>query len=427
MVKIEPIKRVCGEVSLPGDKSITHRSFIFSSIAEGDSFIKNPNTGEDVLRTLKIMQKIGAKVSFEDKAVKIKGIGIFRIKEPEDVLNAGNSGTTIRLLSGLFSGITGKLFIITGDSSLRKRPMKRIVKPISLMGGFITGRKDGEFPPLVIIGKKLKGIEYEPVKPSAQVKSALILAGLTARSKTTILEKVKTRDHTEIMLEVFGGKVSVEDKKITVFPVEKLSGREIFVPGDFSSASYLIVLTLLSDKSELLIKEVSLNPTRTYLLNVLKREGAYIQVLNEKVKNGEKFGDLYVKSSNLSRLNIKKDEAPMLIDELPLIGIMGAFLKGGVRVEGAEELRVKESDRIKLVVDNLRNLGVSAMEFKDGFYIKGGDIKGGIVKTGFDHRISLSFSILGFLSKKRIYLEELESIKISFPNFFDIVRRIGYG
>lgn len=427
MVMIEPIKGVCGEISLPGDKSITHRSFIFSSIAEGFSFIKNPNTGEDALRTLKIMQKIGAEISFEDKTIKIKGIGISGIKEPDDVLNAGNSGTTIRLLSGLFSGITGKLFVITGDSSLRKRPMRRIVEPIRLMGGFITGRRNGEFPPLVIVGRRLKGIEYEPEKPSAQVKSALILAGLNAEGGTTILERIRTRDHTEIMLKAFGGKVSIEDKKITVFPVEKLYGREIIIPGDFSSASYFIVLTLLLSNSELVIKNVSLNPTRIYLIHVLRREGASIEILNEKVKNGERFGDIYIKSSNLSKIYISRNEAPLLIDELPLIGIMGTFLEEGVKVEGAEELRVKESDRIKLVVENLRNLGVLAYEFSDGFYVKRGNVKRGVVKTGFDHRIALSFSILGFLSKEGIYLEEAESIKISFPNFFDIARRAGYG
>ena len=427
MVMIEPIRGVRGEVSLPGDKSITHRSFIFSSIAEGYSLIKNPNTGDDVLRTLEIMQKIGAEVSFEDKAIKIRGVGISGIKEPDDVLNAGNSGTTIRLLSGLFSGVKGKFFVITGDSSLRKRPMKRIVEPINLMGGFITGRENGRFPPLVIIGRKLKGIEYEPERPSAQVKSALILAGLNAQGKTTILEKVKTRDHTERMLEAFGGKILSEDKRITVFPVEKLYGREIFIPGDFSSASYFIVLTLLLDNSELVIKNVSLNPTRIYLLHVLRRGGANIRILNEKVKNGEIFGDVYVKSSSLSKIYISRDEAPLLIDELPLIGIMGAFLEEGVKVEGAEELRVKESDRIRLVVENLRNLGVFAHEFPDGFYVKRGEIRRGVVKTGFDHRITLSFSILGLLSRSGIYLEEIDSIKVSFPGFFEIVRRISYG
>ncbi|RLD14432.1 MAG: hypothetical protein DRI28_03595 [Caldiserica bacterium] len=229
------------------------------------------------------------------------------------------------------------------------------------------------------------------------------------------------------MLKAFGGKVSIEDKKITVFPVEKLYGREIIIPGDFSSASYFIVLTLLLSNSELVIKNVSLNPTRIYLIHVLRREGASIEILNEKVKNGERFGDIYIKSSNLSKIYISRNEAPLLIDELPLIGIMGTFLEEGVKVEGAEELRVKESDRIKLVVENLRNLGVLAYEFSDGFYVKRGNVKRGVVKTGFDHRIALSFSILGFLSKEGIYLEEAESIKISFPNFFDIARRAGYG
>lgn len=427
MVEIKPIKRVKGEIKISGDKSITHRAYIFSSISKGESFIKNPNKGEDTQRTLEIMRKVGAEIFIEEKGVRIKGIGFNGIKEPEDILFAGNSGTTIRLLAGLFSSIENKLFIITGDESLRNRPMRRVIEPISKMGGLILGRESGNYPPLAIFGKRLSGIEYELKKPSAQVKSAIILATLNAREKSTIIEKIKTRDHTEIMLKEFGGKIEVCEDKIIVYPIENLIGREIFVPGDFSSASYFILLSLLLPDSEILIKDISLNPTRVYLLNKLIENGGDIKILNEKILNGEKFGDLLVKTSLIKKIEIKREEAPLLIDELPLIGAIGAFLDEGVEVHGAEELRVKESDRIKVLVDNLKNLGVKAEELPDGFRVeKSKFIKKGVIKTANDHRIVLSFSVFGLLSKEGVILEEIESIKISFPDFFNLLKEVSY-
>ncbi|MDI6861378.1 MAG: 3-phosphoshikimate 1-carboxyvinyltransferase [Caldisericia bacterium] len=427
MVEIKPIKRVKGEIKISGDKSITHRAYIFSSISKGESFIKNPNKGEDTQRTLEIMRKVGAEIFIEEKGVRIKGIGFNGIKEPEDILFAGNSGTTIRLLAGLFSSIENKLFIITGDESLRNRPMRRVIEPISKMGGLILGRESGNYPPLAIFGKRLSGIEYELKKPSAQVKSAIILATLNAREKSIIIEKIKTRDHTEIMLKEFGGKIEVCEDKIIVYPIENLIGREIFVPGDFSSASYFILLSLLLPDSEILIKDISLNPTRVYLLNKLIENGGDIKILNEKILNGEKFGDLLVKTSLIKKIEIKREEAPLLIDELPLIGAIGAFLDEGVEVHGAEELRVKESDRIKVLVDNLKNLGVKAEELPDGFRVeKSKFIKKGVIKTANDHRIVLSFSVFGLLSKEGVILEEIESIKISFPDFFNLLKEVSY-
>lgn len=428
MVEVNSIKKVKGEIKIPGDKSITHRGVILSAIAEGESKILNPNIGDDTQRTLKIMEEIGARFTFENDGIRVKGIGIKNVKEPDDILYAGNSGTTIRLLSGLFSSIENKFFVITGDSSLRKRPMKRVIEPIRLMGGEIYGREENNFPPISIIGKKLKGIEYELKKPSAQVKSAIILATLNATEKSIIKEKIKTRNHTEIMLKEFGGEVEEKNNEIIVYPKIDLKGREIFVPGDFSSASYFIMLGLLLQDSEILLKDVSLNPTRIFLLNLLIQNGANIKILNERERNGEKFGDILVKSSYIKKIEVKKDEAPLMIDELPLLGAIGAFLDEGVKVEGADELRVKESDRIKVLVDNLRNLNVEAEELKDGFIVrKGKNIKKGVVKTSYDHRIALSFIVFGLISNKGVVLEEVESIKISFPEFFDLLRRIENG
>lgn len=427
MVEIKPIKKVKGEIKIKGDKSITHRAIIFSTISEGKSFIINPNRGDDTQRTLNIMEEIGGEISFEKDGIRIKGVGLNGIKEPKDILYAGNSGTTIRLLSGLFSSIEDKFFVITGDDSLRNRPMKRVVEPISLMGGLILGRGNGNYPPLAIFGKKLTGIEYTLEKPSAQVKSAIILATLNAKDKSIIKEKIKTRDHTEIMLKEFGGKIEINGDKIVVYPVERLLGREIFIPGDFSSASYFILLGLLLEESEILIKDVSLNPTRTYLLDILIKNGGHIKIINVKEKNGEKFGDILVKTSFIKRIEIKKEETPLLIDELPLIGAVGAFLEEGVEVHGAEELRVKESDRIKVLVENLRNLEVKATELPDGFIVKKSEkIKKGLIKTANDHRIALSFIVFGLLSKEGVLIEEIDSIKISFPEFFDLLRDVSY-
>lgn len=427
MVEIKGIKYVKGEVEIPGDKSITHRAFIFSLISKDESFIENPNLGEDTKATLKIIEKVGAQINFEKKGIRIKGVGLKGVDEPKDILDAKNSGTTIRLLAGLFSSIEDKLFIITGDESLKGRPMKRIIEPITKMGGFILGRNNGNFPPLVIFGKNLNGIDYEIPKPSSQVKSAIILAALNANNNTIIYEKIKTRNHTEIMLKEFGGKIDIFGNKIIVYPKVELFGREIYIPGDFTSSSYFILLGLLLNNSEIILRNVSLNSTRTYLLQVLKRENANIQILNEFKKNGEKYGDILVKSSYIKKIKIEKNEAPLLIDELPLLGVVGAFLDEGIEIHGAEELRVKESDRIKVLVENLKNLGVEAYEFEDGFVVrKGKNIKKGLVKTAKDHRIALSFSIFGLLSNTSVSLEEVDSISISFPEFFNLLKRIAY-
>jgi len=427
LVKVEKIKHVKGSAKIPGDKSITHRAFIFSSISHGESYIKNPNMGLDTERTLKIMSEVGARISVENGEVKVSGVGLKDIKEPDNVLDAGNSGTTTRLLSGLFSSVNNKTFFLTGDDSLRRRPMKRVIEPITLMGGFIIGRDNGKYLPLAIVGKELRGITYNMEIPSAQVKSAIMLATLNANSQSTIYEKLKTRDHTEIMLKEFGGKIEVYGNKITVYPVEKLYGRKIFIPGDFSSAAYLIAIAMLLEDSELILKDVGLNPTRTYLIDVFRRSGGNIEIINKRKVNGENVGDILVKSSILSKIEITKDEAPLLIDELPLIGAIGPLVKGGVHVVGATELRVKESDRIKLIVDNLKNIGVEAYEYKDGFIVKEGTVKGGIIKTAFDHRIGLSFAVLGSVCKGDLYIEEIDSIKVSFPEFFEILRSVSYG
>ncbi len=422
---VSPVSKLRGSFSVSGDKSITHRAFIFSSISRSEVFVRNPNRGEDVMRTLVAMQSVGAKAREEKDGFYIKGIGLSNVKEPENILYCGNSGTTMRLLSGLFAGINGKLFVTDGDESLKKRPMKRVIEPISLMGGKIWGRKGDSFAPLAIKGAKLHGISYKMKVASAQVKSAIILAALSADGRTVIEEKARSRNHTEIMLKEFGGKIETNGK-ITVYPTDNLRYDELFVPGDFSSAAYFIALALIAKDADIVIKNVGVNPTRSYLLEKLKDAGGRIELFNRRIKNGEPVCDISVKSSRLQGISIDASEVPLLIDEIPLIGVIGAFSEGKTIVRGASELRVKESDRIKLTVSNLKSLGIEAEEFEDGFSVKGGRAKYGFVKTAFDHRIALSFIIFA-LAGEGAEIEEVKSIDISFPEFFDILERVKNG
>jgi len=428
-VIIAPSNGLNGTVKVPGDKSITHRAFIFSLIADGETVVRNYGSAADCISTLKIVSHCGAEVVEKNESfVRIKSKGIFNIKEPDDVLNAENSGTTMRLLSGLFSGINGKFFVLTGDNSLRNRPMKRITLPLSLMGAKVFARKGGNYPPIAIHGSRLNGITYALPVASAQVKSAIILAGLLANGETKIIEKAVSRNHTEIMLREFGGKIAVNGREIRVLPIKgTLKGREIFVPNDFSSAAYFIAAALITKKSNVLLKEIGINETRAYLLKKLVDAGGEISVENEKTLNGEKVADIFVKSSQMKGISVDSEEVPLLIDELPLIAVIGAVSSGKTVIRGAEELRFKETDRIKAVCKNLKNLGVKCNEYKDGLEVFGGAVDGGTVESFGDHRIAMSFSVLGLVSKSGIKIKNAECVKISFPEFFGILKEVAYG
>ncbi len=434
-VTVKRKKGLKGEVSVPGDKSITHRAFIFSLIARGETEVVNYSSAADCASTLRIVEQCGGSVVYRDeKTVRIKSDGIFSVKEPEDVLDAGNSGTTMRLMSGLFSGIEGKLFVLSGDNSLRKRPMKRITEPLKEMGAKIFARAGGNFAPIAIYGSKLHGIRFEMSVASAQVKSAVILATLSADGKSEIIEKGITRDHTEVMLKEFGGRIETRGRAVTVYPLEKpLKGRSVFVPNDFSSAAYFIAAALITEKSDILLKDVGVNRTRSYLVEKLKKSGADIALKNTRVLNGESVADISVKSSDVSFIEVSAEEVPLLIDELPLIAVIGAA-KNGAKVSGAEELRFKETDRIKAVCENMKRLGVECREFPDGFEVyplrsnglKGGTLKGGVVSSFSDHRIAMSFAVLGLVSKEGIVINGAECVEISFPEFFELLERFSY-
>ncbi len=429
-VKISPANSLKGTVKVPGDKSITHRAFMFSLIANGETVVENYGTAVDCTSTLNIVSRCGAEiVEKNENAIRIKSGGIFRIKEPEDVLDAGNSGTTMRLLSGLFSGVKNKLFVLTGDESLRKRPMKRITEPLGKMGAKIFAREGGKYAPIAIYGGKLHGIKYALPVASAQVKSAIILAALTADGETEITEKGVSRNHTEIMLKEFGGKISVSGKKIFVSPFESIpKGRKIFVPNDFSSAAYFIAAALITKNSSILLKDTGINETRSYFLKKLSEAGAKVSAENIRIKNGEKIADIYAESSDLKGVSVLEEEVPLLIDELPLIAVLGAVSEGKTVIRGAKELRFKETDRIKAVCKNLKALGVPCGEFEDGLEVHGvGKIEGGSVDSFGDHRIAMSFSVLALSSKYGITVKGAECVKISFPEFFNILKGVANG
>ncbi|MGB9677866.1 MAG: 3-phosphoshikimate 1-carboxyvinyltransferase, partial [Candidatus Ratteibacteria bacterium] len=337
-VIIEKPKALKGEIELPGDKSISHRSLIFGSIAEGQTIIHNFLKSEDCFATIDCLKKLGVEIEEKENKVIIKGSNF---KESEDILDCKNSGTTMRLLSGILSA---KPFysVLTGDESLRRRPMDRIIKPLSLMGGEIYGRENNKYPPLTILGKKLKGINYKMEVASAQVKSCIILATLFSDGVSLIEEIYQTRDHTERMLKYFEGNIEIEDKKIIVKGNQRLKGKEIYIPGDFSSASYFIAASLIIPGSKILIKNVGINPTRTGFLKVIEKMGGKFEILNNREICNEPVGDIEILyTEKLKGVIILPEEVPNIIDEIPLIAVLGTFAEGKTIVSGANELRVK--------------------------------------------------------------------------------------
>ncbi|MCM8810125.1 MAG: 3-phosphoshikimate 1-carboxyvinyltransferase [Candidatus Omnitrophica bacterium] len=422
-VIIEKFGKLKGDIELPGDKSISHRALIFGSISEGITEISNISKSKDCLSTLNCLKKIGVKIEEKNGKVIVEG---GKLKEPEDILDCGNSGTTIRLLSGILAG--QKFYsVLTGDSSLRKRPMDRIIKPLKMMGGEIYGRDNNKFPPLTIIGKKLNGINFKMEIASAQVKSCVILATLFADGYTEIEEPYQTRDHTERMLKYFGGEIITNGKKIFIKGNQKLKGRKISVPGDFSSSAYFVAGALVIPDSEILIKNVGLNPTRIGFLKVIERMGGKFEILNKKEISGEPIGDVKIYySEKLKGVEVFPEEVPNIIDEIPLIAVLGSISKGITIVTGAKELRVKESDRIKSITTELKKLSADIEEREDGFIVRGvKKLKAAKVNSWQDHRIAMSLVIASFVAEGKTVIENAECVEISFPEFFDKYRQLG--
>lgn len=415
---LEKVNKLKGNISVPGDKSISHRSLILGSIAQGETRIYNFLDSLDCLKTLECMQALGAEIDLgKDNFIKIKGKGLYGLQEPKDMLDVGNSGTTIRLLTGLLSG-QNFYSVLNGDNSIRRRPMKRVVEPLRLMGADIWGRKDGQFAPLSVRGNKLNPLHYTLPVASAQVKTALLLAGLYAAGETVIKEPLTTRDHTERMLKVMQADIKISSPEVKIKGGKELKSTEIFIPGDISSAAYFIAAASILRDSQILIKHVGVNPTRTGIIKILKMMGAKINILNYQIKSNEPQADLKIEYSELKGIEIRKEEVPLLIDELPLIAVVATQAQGKTVVSGAKELRVKETDRIKATVNELKKMGADIEEKDDGFIVTGPSrLKEAVCESYNDHRIAMSLAVAALLAEGKTVIKNSECINISFPGF----------
>lgn len=413
-----------GELEIPGDKSISHRAIMFGSLAEGTTEITHFLQGADCLSTISCFQKLGIDIENRTDKILIYGKGLHGLSAPTEILDCGNSGTTTRLISGILSGqqFTSTL---TGDSSIQKRPMKRIMDPLCQMGADITSVRGNNCAPLTIKGSKLKGIHYHSPIASAQVKSAILLAGLYADGETKVTEPYISRNHSEIMLSHFGANVRTENTTAIVLPEPVLKGQKIAVPGDISSAAYFIAAGLLIPGSEILLKNVGINPTRDGILRVAKEMGGNIELLNVNTDNGEPTADLLIKFSALKGITIGGEIIPTLIDEIPIIAIMAAFARGTTVIKDAAELKVKESDRIQVMVDNLKAMGADIESTDDGMIIHGGkDLHGAIIDSHKDHRIAMSFAIASLLADGHMTILDKDCVNISFPSFYSDLNRL---
>ena len=422
---VSPAKSLDGVVTLPGDKSISHRLGMIGAIAEGTTTVHNYSTGADCQSTLACMEALGAKIERVDGKILIHG---GRLREPAGQLDAGNSGSTIRMLSGILAAqpFTSR---IAGDESLAKRPMDRILKPLAEMGARIEGTnlpgRSGTFPPLTIHGGALRGIDYTLPVASAQVKSCVLLAGLFAQGDTIVREPVMTRDHTEILLREFGADIEVIDRVIKLSEGARLTGREVLVPGDLSSAAFFLVAALLLPEANLFVRNVGLNPTRSALLDFLTSMGAQIKVIDVKQSGGELIGDLRVRASKIKGGVIAGDLTAALIDEIPALAILGAVSEVGLTVRDAAELRVKETDRIATVESNLRRMGVQIETFPDGFRIPGKQkFHAAEIDSAGDHRIAMAFAVAALAADGPCTILDAGAAGVSFPEFFSKLREI---
>ena len=423
-MKIEKVNGLKGEITVPGDKSISHRSIMLGALANGTTTVRGFLMGEDCLSTIDCFRKLGIDIDVTDDLVTIHGKGLHGLRKPDCELYTGNSGTTTRIISGILAGQDFECSL-NGDASIQKRPMKRIMEPLSMMGANIESVKGNGCAPLLIKGSKLHGINYQSKVASAQVKSAILFAGLYADSPTFVSEPVLSRNHTEIMMEFFGGKLNVNGTTVGIEPGVEFEGRDIEVPGDISSAAFFIVAGLITPNSEILIKNVGINPTRDGIIKVCEAMGGDITILNKTNKNGETTADILVKSSELKGTVIEGDIIPTLIDELPVIAVMAAFANGETVIKDAAELRVKESDRIELMVNNLKAMGADVTGTPDGMIINGGnELNGASVFCAMDHRIAMAMSIAGINASGVTDIPESDCVNVSYPGFFETINSI---
>jgi len=414
-----------GSIKVPGDKSISHRSIMLGSIADGVTRVSGFLEGEDSLATLNAFRDMGVKIERNGSKVTINGVGKYGLKEPINSLNLGNSGTSIRLMSGLLSAQSFDSELC-GDESLSKRPMGRVIEPLRLMGADISGN-DSKPPLLIKGGKQLSSIEYTLPVASAQIKSCLLLAGLYSDGKTTIIENGISRDHTERMLKGFGYDVTSSSNTISLMGGGSLKSCDIEVPSDISSAAFFMVAGCISENSSIVLEAVNINPTRTGVIDILRLMGGNIELLNQRLQAGELIADIKVTSSELKGIEIPENLVPLAIDEFPVLFIAASCAKGETVLTGARELRVKESDRIQVMADGLTSLGIDNEVLDDGIRIIGGEFKEqtSSIKSHHDHRISMAFAIASVKSKFNIEIEGVDNVKTSFPNFVELANSIG--
>lgn len=414
-----------GEITVPGDKSITHRAVIFGSIADGTTRIRGMLRGEDNERTIDAFKMMGVQIIEDDDELVIYGAGLHGLKEPDDVIYAGNSGTTARLMLGLLSG-QNFYSVITGDKYLRRRPMGRVVAPLKVFGASITGRNNSSLLPISVAPGAIAPIKYEMSIASAQLKSALILAGMYSDGENIIKEPAVSRDHTENMLRAMNVNIESKDNQIRFKSGQELHATDIDVPGDISSAAFFIVAATIIKGSEILIKNVGVNPTRTGIIDVLREMGADITFSSKRIVCGEDVADIAVKSSDLKGIEISGDIIPKTIDEFPIISLAAAVAEGVTKIRDAKELRVKESDRIFSTTDNLRKLGVDVTEFEDGMDIKGTETIRGHenLKSFGDHRIAMMLSIAALRADSPCTILDIECVNTSFPDFYTLLKSV---
>lgn len=418
-----------GRVTVPGDKSISHRCIMFGSIADGVTEVRNFLEGADCLATIRCFRSMGIEIEEKNTTVIVHGKGLHGLSAPDSILDVGNSGTTTRLLSGILAGqpFESKL---SGDESLNSRPMKRIMDPLTQMGAHISSILRNGCAPLYIAPSTLHGIHYDSPVASAQVKSCILLAGLYAEGETSVTEPSLSRNHTELMLREFGADIRTThalnstEATASIRPCGRLFGQKITVPGDISSAAYFIAAGLIVPDSEILIENVGINPTRAGILKVCEDMGGNITLLNERTEGGEKIADILVKTSSLHGITIEGDIIPTLIDEIPVIAVMAAAAEGTTIIKDAQELKVKETDRIETVTDNLKAMGCNVTPTADGMIITGGKLKGASIHTLLDHRIAMAFSIAALVAEGNTKILDSKCVDVSYPTFYDTFEQL---
>jgi 3-phosphoshikimate 1-carboxyvinyltransferase len=426
MIRISESKKpLRGELMVPGDKSIAHRAVIFASVANGRSRISNLSAGDDNSRTVRAFRQMGVEIFREGEALCVNGQGWDGLSASDEPIDCGNSGTTMRLLSGL---LAGRPFAsrLDGDSSLRQRPMQRVIDPLRRMGARISSTNGSGVAPLEIQGGQLRGIDYQTPIASAQVKSAILLAGLQAGGVTTVEEPLKSRDHTELMIRGFGGDISIDGRSVTIRGGQVLSARAVRIPGDISSAAFFMVAAAITPGSDLIIREVGCNTTRDGVIEVLRRMGTSIELMNPRLEAGEPLADLRIVGGRLKGVDVGPELVARTIDEYPVLAVAAALADGTTRFSDANELRYKESDRIATMTEGLRKLGADVEEREDGMTIRGRKrFHGANVRSFGDHRVAMSMAVAGLASDGGVEIDDVGCVDISFPNFFELLDSIG--